>query len=90
MREGPQQALPQGLGVSELSALAMRCSMKATPEDIRAGDILMFVNEEFVLDKDKCGPQALPPESASVTCAFRHHYLQGRSPSEFGKMRTSA
>jgi len=26
---------------------------KAEPEDLRAGDILMFINEEFVLDKDK-------------------------------------
>ncbi|CAE7906302.1 unnamed protein product [Symbiodinium sp. KB8] len=35
-----------------VKALNKHCP-KATPEDIRAGDILMFVNEEFVLDKDK-------------------------------------
>ena len=35
-----------------VKALNKHCS-KATPEDIRAGDILMFVNQEFVLDKAK-------------------------------------
>ena len=45
----------------------MICSVQAEPEDIRAGDILMFINEEFVLDKEKSGPQALPPGSACVS-----------------------
>ena len=57
MREGSQQALSQGLGdlLAELLTSSLRCALarQATPEDIRAGDVLLFINDELVLDKEK-------------------------------------
>ncbi|CAE7226658.1 unnamed protein product [Symbiodinium natans] len=35
-----------------VKALSKHCP-KATPEDIRAGDVLLFINDELVLDKEK-------------------------------------
>ncbi|CAE7673203.1 unnamed protein product, partial [Symbiodinium pilosum] len=41
-----------------VKALSRHCP-KAEPEDIRAGDVLMFINKEFVLDKEKLVTQKI-------------------------------